>query len=123
MGFSKKQARFLHLFDEGTEEPAEPVGASFEKLGVGHYRLSGVLPLSGIGWRIEIPQDVNGNRLVFADTEYDAQNRTLDIRTREVKLQEAWVAGSPKNIPEGRWIDLRFTSPSDDAADDKGGPI
>lgn len=111
------------MFDEGTEEPAEPVGASFEKLGVGHYRLPGVLPLSGIGWRIEIPQDVNGNRLVFADTEYDAQNRTLDIRTREVKWQEAWVAGNPKNIPEGRWIDLRFASPSDDAADDKGGPI
>ncbi len=121
-GFLKEASPILRLFDDRTEEPAEPVGASFEKLGVGHYRLSDVSPLSDVGWRIEIPQDSNGNRLVYADTEYDAQNGTLEITTSEVKWQDTWVAGSPKNIPEGRWIDLRFASLNDETEEETGGP-
>ena len=86
-----------------------PLGAGFERVGLGHYRLSNVPPLASRGWQIEAPQDANGNRLVHVDCSYDAG--TLDIRTREVIWQDGWAGGAPRDIPEGRWVDLRFDMP------------
>ena len=107
-GFIKEASPIVRLFDDGTQEPVQPVGAQFERLGVGEYRLSGVEPLAETGWQIEVPQDGNGNRLVFVSTEYDASARTLTIITSTPAWDGGWVAGDPKDIPEGRWVDLRF---------------
>ena len=107
-GFVKEASPIVRLFDDGTQEPVEPVGAHFERLGVGEYRLSGVEPLAETGWQIEVPQDGNGNRLVFVSTGYDPEARALTITTSEPAWDGGWVAGDPKDIPEGRWVDLRF---------------
>ena len=107
-GFVKEASPIVRLFDDGTQEPVQPVGAQFERLGVGEYRLSDVEPLAETGWQIEVPQDGNGNRLVFVATEYDPEARTLTIITSEPAWDGGWVAGEPKDIPDGRWVDLRF---------------
>ena len=105
-GFIKEASPIVRLFRDGSEEPAVPLGAGFERIGLGHYRLSNVPPLASRGWQIEAPQDANGNRLVHVACSYDAG--TLDIRTREVIWQDGWAGGAPRDIPEGRWVDLRF---------------
>lgn len=110
-GFIKTASPIVRLFADHTEEPVEPVGAEFERMGVGEYRLTGVEPLADSGWRIEVPQDHNGNRLVFVDTDYDAAARTLTITTTAPAWDNhagVWAAGAPRDIPEGRWVDLRF---------------
>ncbi|MFG6564976.1 DUF2793 domain-containing protein [Sulfitobacter sp. 1A13421] len=105
-GFIKEASPIVRLFRDGSEEPAVPLGAGFERVGLGHYRLSNVPPLASRGWQIEAPQDANGNRLVHVACSYDAG--TLDIRTREVIWQDGWAGGAPRDIPDGRWVDLRF---------------
>ena len=107
-GFVKEASPIVRLFDDGTQEPVQPVGAQFERLGVGEYRLSDVEPLAETGWQVEVPQDGNGNRLVFVSTEYDPEARTLTVITSAPAWDGGWVAGEPKDIPEGRWVDLRF---------------
>ena len=110
-GFVKEASPIVRLFDDGTEEPVQEVGATFARHGTGRYTLSGVPPLASRGWRIEVPQDPNGNRLVFVATEYDAASETLTIATA-VPMWDAqagiWTAGAARDIPEGRWVDLRF---------------
>ena len=110
-GFVKAASPILRLLVDQTQEPVEPVGATFSRISVGHYLLSDVEPLATEGWSIEIPQDANGNRLVFAQTDYDPEARTLTVKTAEVDWDGRWCAGAPKDIPEGRWIDLRFADP------------
>lgn len=112
-GFVKEASPIVRLFADGIEEPVLTVGATFERLGVGEYCLTHVEPLAGVGWQIEVPQDGNGNRLVFVATKHDPSARTLTIKTAEPDWQGGWVAGAPKDIPEGRWVDLRFQHPPD----------
>ena len=107
-GFVKQASPIVRLFNDGFEAPLEPVGAQFERLDVGLYRLSDVEPLADTGWQIEVPQDHNGNRLVFVEASYDATARTLTVSTSEPAWSGAWVAGDAKDIPSGRWVDLRF---------------
>jgi hypothetical protein len=110
-GFVKEASPIVRLFADRTEEPVQPVGAGFERLGEGECRLSGVEPLAESGWQIGVPEDGNGNRLVFVATEYDAAARTLTVTTTAPEWSNevhAWVAGAPKDIPEGRWVDLRL---------------
>lgn len=121
-GFLKEASPIVRLFEGGTEEPVEPVNAGFTRLGTGHYSLSDVPPLASRGWQIEVPQDANGNRLIFVDTAYDAATRTLSIHTSTVAWKDAWVPGTAVDIPAGRWIDLRFDSPEEAVEDqDPGG--
>lgn len=84
------------------------VGAVFQKLDVGKYRLSNVGPLATVGWSLEVPRDINGNRQVFVELEYDAQGRTLALRHQAPVWNGGWDAGAPCDIPQERWIDLRF---------------
>lgn len=108
-GFVKEASPIIRLFNDGTEEPTEPMGAVFARTGTGRYTLSGVAALASRGWRIEVPQDANGNRVVFVDTDYDAALRMLSIRTHEIVWDGGWVPGAPRDIPAGRWVDLRFS--------------
>ncbi|MEC8919235.1 MAG: hypothetical protein VX796_16695 [Pseudomonadota bacterium] len=102
---------------------AEGVTASHDDVGV--YTVSGSLGFADEGWAIEIPQDVNGNRLCFVETE-TADDGTITVRTfgRRFDYETAMiVAGDPIDIPDGRWIDLRLAMPEpeqpgdDDAAE------
>ncbi|MFU8883800.1 MAG: pyocin knob domain-containing protein, partial [Rhodobacterales bacterium] len=116
-GFIKEASPVVRLFADGTEEPVQPVGAAFTRLGVGHYALADVEPLALSGWQIEVPQDANGNRLVFIKTSYDAPARRLTIQTSVphwAMETMSWGPGTARDIPQGRWVDLRF-APKPDA--------
>lgn len=91
----------------------EAEGVSAERVSVGVYKVTGALGFAEEGWNIEVPQDVNGNRLcvVSANTGKDGtiyvkvSKRRFDIDTAAI------VAGEPMDIPPGRWIDLRLEMP------------
>ncbi|WP_157958192.1 hypothetical protein [Salinicola sp. CR57] len=99
---------------------AEGVTASHDN--IGFYTVSGSLGFADDGWTIEIPQDVNGNRLCFVETE-TADDGTITVRTfgRRFDYETAMiVAGDPVDIPDGRWIDLRLKMPATEPVDDSG---
>ncbi|MBE0153159.1 phage tail protein [Serratia fonticola] len=94
---------------------SEAVGVSAERISVGVYRIAGSLGLADDGWTIEIPQDVNGNRLCFVSTETDGDG-TITVNVSQRKLDTKSpniVAGEPMDIPAGRWIDLRLEMPKE----------
>lgn len=111
-GFLRAASPIVQLFDTRHAEPVEPVGASFEKHGTGHYSLSGVAPLAQEGWSVEIPRDINGNRQIFVDLEYDADAAVLTLHTSTPLWDGGWTAGEACDIPAERWIDLRFVPPA-----------
>lgn len=94
----------------------EAAGVTAERISVGVYKVTGCLGFAAEGWGIEIPQDVNGNRLCFVSTSTGkdgsihvmVSKRRFDIDTAAI------VAGEPMDIPEGRWIDLRLAMPAND---------
>lgn len=97
---------------------AKGVTASHDDVGV--YTVSGSLGFAAEGWTIEIPQDVNGNRLCFVETE-TADDGTITVRTfgRRFDYEAAMiVAGDPIDIPDGRWIDLRLKMPEPEVVDE-----
>lgn len=92
----------------------EAAGVTASHVDIGVYTVTGSLGLATDGWTIEIPQDVNGNRLCFVETE-TADNGTITVRTfgRRFDYEIAMiVAGDPIDIPDGRWIDLRLRMPT-----------
>ncbi|WP_299694793.1 DUF2793 domain-containing protein [uncultured Tateyamaria sp.] len=110
-GFVKQASPIVRLSDDGIEEPVTAVGAQFTRVGTGHYTLSDVGPLATTGWQIEVPQDHNGNRLVFVTTTHDAGTGVLTVWTETVIWDDAngvWAGGDPVDIPEGRWVDIRL---------------
>lgn len=88
----------------------EAAGVSAERIATGLYQLNGSLGLAKEGWTIEVPQDVNGNRLCFVETATDNDGViTVKISKRRFDIDTATVvAGEAMDIPEGRWIDLRL---------------
>ncbi|MEE3649455.1 MULTISPECIES: phage tail fiber protein [unclassified Brenneria] len=110
----------------------EAGGATAERQDIGMYLVSGSLGLAKTGWTIEIPQDVNGNRLCFVDTE-TAENGDITVRVSSRKFDIETgntVTGEPMDTPAGRWIDLRLSMPdtpepdqseSDGLSDDSSG--
>lgn len=91
----------------------EADGVSAERISTGVYQLKGSLGLAKEGWTIEVPQDVNGNRLCFVETATDSDGViTVKISKRRFDIDTATVvAGEAMDIPEGRWIDLRLAMP------------
>ncbi|MHA7845409.1 pyocin knob domain-containing protein [Serratia sp. D1N4] len=92
----------------------EAEGVTAQWLATGVYQITGSLGLATEGWQIEIPQDANGNRLVFASTEVD-EDGTIRVYTHKRRFDPEnamVVAGEPMDIPEGRWIDLRLSMPA-----------
>lgn len=107
-GFLLEASPIVRLYDDGTEEPVKPVGAGFEKLGTGVYRLTGVPPLATRGWRMQVPVDGQGNRLlVLGEPEQDGSH--LVIRAYAPDWQGGRLeAGAPADIPAGHFVLLRF---------------
>ncbi|CAI2469121.1 prophage tail fiber N-terminal domain-containing protein [Serratia liquefaciens] len=92
----------------------EAVGVNAERQGVGVYTVTGSLGLAKEGWTIEVPQDVNGNRLCFVETD-TAEDGTITVKVSKRRFDidtAAIVAGDPIDIPDGRWIDLRLEMPA-----------
>ncbi|WP_406807962.1 phage tail protein [Enterobacter cloacae] len=115
-GFIKRASPVVKLFGTGEvqcNEEAEGVTASREMEGV--YRVMGSCGLSLEGWTVEIPQDINGNFLCFVDiTSEDDGVLTVSVFRRRFDVETAMIiAGTPIDIPEGRWIDLRLEMPAD----------
>ncbi|WP_338491332.1 hypothetical protein VRB95_15850 [Erwinia aphidicola] len=50
---------------------AEAEGVSAEKTAVGVYQVKGAIGLADEGWTLEVPQDINGNRLCFVELATD----------------------------------------------------
>lgn len=89
---------------------SEAAGVSAERVSVGVYEVTGALGFAKEGWTIEVPQDVNGNRLCFVETSTDSNGViTVKVSKRRFDIDTAAiVAGEPIDIPDGRWIDLRL---------------
>lgn len=107
-GFLKSASPILRLFADGSvEEPVQPTGATVQRVSTGVYQITGTLGLAQEGWQIEVPQDANGNRLCFVETDW--AGGVLTIRTSEVDWDRGrFIAGDPLDVPEGRWVDVRL---------------
>ncbi|WP_312226735.1 phage tail protein [Pseudescherichia sp.] len=93
----------------------EAAGVEAVRVSTGVYEVRGATGLHNDGWTIEIPQDTNGNRLCFVETEVGEDGAiTVCVFKRRFDIDTAMiVAGEPMDIPEGRWIDLRLEMPAD----------
>ncbi|WP_431221733.1 prophage tail fiber N-terminal domain-containing protein [Serratia sp. L9] len=129
-GFLKKASPIVKLFSDGTSELNEQSqGVSTERIEEGVYRVSGTLGFnSDAGWGgadggIEIPIDRNKLPLVWVDYEVEATgdlliktyhrvNSTAPKFAQNVKV--GYKEGTPIDIPDGRWIDLRVEMPAGD---------
>jgi hypothetical protein len=92
---------------------SEAEGVTAERVSVGVYNVIGSLGFAEEGWNIEVPQDVNGNRLCFVEAS-TAKDGTITVKVSKRRFDidtAAIVAGDPMDIPDGRWIDLRLEMP------------
>lgn len=113
-GFIKKASPISQLFadriatnDEASEQ--EPI---FEKVGVGHYLIKNTEGFSDNGWYIEMPKDANGNVLVAVQYR-QLEDNTIEVKTYAKKFDEETGdivpnLDKPRDIPAGRWIDIRL---------------
>ncbi|MCU4491307.1 hypothetical protein KTI63_02350 [Acinetobacter guillouiae] len=113
-GFIKSASPVVQLFaekiqpnDEALEQ--EPI---FEKVDVGHYLLKNTEGFSDDGWYIEMPKDANGNVLVAVQYQQFEDN-TIAVKTFAKKFDEETGdilpnLEKPRDIPAGRWIDIRL---------------
>ncbi|MFW1869227.1 hypothetical protein ACG916_08655 [Acinetobacter sp. ULE_I024] len=113
-GFIKAASPIIKLFadkiesnDEALEQ--EPV---FEKVDIGHYLLKNTEGFSDDGWYIEMPKDANGNVLVAVQYQ-QLEDNTIEVKTFAKKFDEETGdivpnLEKPRDIPAGRWIDIRL---------------
>ncbi|HBE9178469.1 TPA: pyocin knob domain-containing protein [Serratia fonticola] len=113
-GFIKSASPIVKLYGDGISNlNDESQGVTTERIDLGVYEVKGSLGFAEEGWNIEVPQDVNGNRLCFVATEA-AEDGTITVKVSKRRFDidtAAIVAGEPMDIPEGRWIDLRLEMP------------
>lgn len=113
-GFIKSASPIVKLYGDGISNlNDESQGVTTERIDLGVYEVKGSLCFAEEGWNIEVPQDVNGNRLCFVATEA-AEDGTITVKVSKRRFDidtAAIVAGEPMDIPEGRWIDLRLEMP------------
>jgi hypothetical protein len=98
----------------------EAEGVSAERVTVGVYKITGSLGFAEEGWNIEVPQDVNGNRLCFVEIS-TGKDGTIYVKVSKRRFDidtAAIVAGDPIDIPDGRWIDLRLEMPVREVVED-----
>lgn len=112
-GLLKPSSPVLRVFSDGIEgnSDGETMGAIFTKNGVGDYTISNTTGLRTDGWYITIPNDMNGNPKVAVTLE--EMDGVISLKSyKRIFSMETFTFGpdleQPLDIPEGRWIDLRF---------------
>lgn len=95
-----------------TNEDGSRMNPEFVRNGVGDYTIKNTTGLRDEGWYIKIPNDMNGNPKVAVAIDTD-KDGNLNIKTYKRTFSlETFTFGpdleEPLDIPEGRWIDLRF---------------
>lgn len=89
----------------------EARGVECERLDVGVYQIRGSLGLAIDYWRIQAPQDANGNYLCFVEAT-EAEDKIITVRTfRRVLVDGLATAGDPMDIPVDAWVDVRMLMP------------
>lgn len=113
-GFIKKASPIIKLFVDKIEpnDEASEQNPVFEKLDIGHYLLKNTEGFSDNGWYIEIPKDANGNVLVAVQYQ-QIEDNTIEVKTFAKKFDEETGdivpnLEKPRDIPAGRWIDIRL---------------
>lgn len=119
-GFIKKASPIVKLFADKIElnDEAEKQQITFEKLATGDYLVKGSLGFSQNGWYIEMPKDANGNVLVAVVYE-QLENNDISVKTYAKRFDEDTGdivpnLNKPRDIPDGRWIDLRLHEVKDE---------
>lgn len=113
-GFIKGASPVIQLFSDkisANQEALEQV-PTYEKVDVGHYLIKNTLGFSELGWYIEMPKDANGNVLVAVQYE-QLEDQTIEVKTFAKKFDEETGdivpnLEKPRDIPSGRWIDIRL---------------
>ncbi|WP_180644717.1 phage tail fiber protein [Acinetobacter bereziniae] len=113
-GFIKSASPVVQLFAEKIEPNTEALEQNpvFEKVDIGHYLLKNTEGFSDDGWYIEMPKDANGNVLVAVQYE-QLEDNTIEVKTFVKKFDEETGdivpnLEKPRDIPVGRWIDIRL---------------
>ena len=113
-GFIKAASPVIKLFANKIEanEEAFEQNPTFEKVGVGYYLLKNTEGFSDNGWYIEMPKDANGNVLVAVQYQ-QLEDDTIEVKTFAKKFDEETGDivpnfEKPRDIPVGRWIDIRL---------------
>ena len=122
-GFIKKASPIIDIYADGNSNiNDEAKGASVTRISTGIYKISGVLGLNSDGlWWVELPKDINGQPLIWAD--YDVQpdgNILLSTYHRENADAPAFARnvidgltdGDQIDIPDGKYVSLRVNMPA-----------
>ncbi|WP_010115295.1 hypothetical protein [Acinetobacter sp. P8-3-8] len=113
-GFIKAASPIIKLLANKIESNEEALEQEpiFEKVDVGHYLLKNTEGFSDDGWYIEMPKDANGNVLVAVQYQ-QIEDNTIEVKTFVKKFDEETGdivpnLEKPRDIPAGRWIDIRL---------------
>ena len=113
-GFIKAASPIVQLFADKIEpnDEAQQQNIDFEKLGVGDYLIKNSTGFSNDGWYIEMPKDANGNVLVAVQYQ-QLKDNTIEVKVFAKKFDEETGdivpnLEKPRDIPSGRWIDIRL---------------
>lgn len=113
-GFIKGASPVIQLFSDkiSANQEALEQEPTYEKVDVGHYLIKNTLGFSELGWYIEMPKDANGNVLVAVQYE-QLEDNTIEVKTFSKKFDEETGdivpnLEKPRDIPSGRWIDIRL---------------
>lgn len=123
-GMIKASSPVLRVFSDRIEgnDDGEKMGAEFVKKGVGDYLIKGTTGLADEGWYVTVPQDANGNNLVAVEYE-SLENGDVALRTYKRRFDFETVSivadrDNPLDIPETRWVDLRFNDIAQEQLDE-----
>jgi len=113
-GFIKAASPVAQLFADkiAANEEALEQEPLFEKVDIGHYLVKNTEGFSDDGWYIEMPKDANGNVLVAVQYQ-QLEDNTIEVKTFTKKFDEETGdivpnLEKPRDIPAGRWIDIRL---------------
>ncbi|MGJ0639045.1 hypothetical protein [Xenorhabdus bovienii] len=134
-GFLKRASPIIQIYPDGTfTTNDESEGATVTKLGLGHYKISGILGYNadgawGVHGGISVPRDVNGNELVYVEDKVlpdgaieirvtHRQNAHMPARlqNRRMKSQDEqthYTDDEPCDLPAGTRLDVRVQMPED----------
>ena len=113
----------IHTDSLELNDDAERMGVILNKRGVGDYLLQNTTGLRNDGgWRIELPQDVNGNPYFAVDYK-ELENNDIEVKTyKRIFDMNTFMfvpdLDSPIDIKEGRSIAIRFNDLPADVLDD-----